>query len=407
VASTDYRDVRVETSGQGLSIRMSVENRSQKQWRCESFSIGWQVFDPASNRFIREGEWTPLARDTGPGEAAAVDLNIDFPPEAGDYRIYVSPIDTESGWLYDQGERFLMIDAVVENERAAVLRTELTTRRALLRRGLLRAIPRIFAQPFVTMSRHRALIRSMVRRDIMARYRGSFGDLFWTVLNPLLLMLTYYFVFGVVLRTRFGADQSSGSFLLYFLAGMLPWLAFSEPVGRSPNSILEHRTFVKKLVFPLDTLSVNHAMAGLVTEVFALGVFLCFLVVLRGHIPWTVGWLPALLIPQILFTLGVCWFLAALGVFVRDLAQVIGFILTLWFFITPICYPEQSVPAGAVAILSKNPMFVLVRAYRAIFLEGHRPELIPLLVFWMVAVAVFLCGHAWFYKLRKTFADVI
>ncbi len=407
MASTNYRDVRVETLGHGLSIRMSVENRSQKRWRCESFSIGWQVFDPASNRFIREGEWTPLARDTGPGEAVAVDLNIDFPPEAGDYRIYVSPIDTESGWLYDQGERFLMIDAVVANERAAVVRTELTTRRGLLRRGLLKAIPRMFTQPFATMSRHRALIRSMVRRDIMARYRGSFGDLFWTVLNPLLLMLTYYFVFGVVLRTRFGADQSSGSFLLYFLAGMLPWLAFSEPVGRSPNSILEHRTFVKKLVFPLDTLSVNHALAGLVTEVFALGVFLCFLVALRGHVPWTVGWLPALLIPQILFTLGVCWFLAALGVFVRDLAQVIGFILTLWFFITPICYPEQSVPAAAVAILSKNPMYVLVRAYRAIFLEGHRPDLIPLLVFWMAGVAMFLCGHAWFYKLRKTFADVI
>lgn len=407
MASTEYHDVRVESSGPGLSIRMSVENRSQKQWRCESFSIGWQVFDPASNRFIREGEWTPLTRDTGPGEAVPVDLNIDFPPETGDYRIYVSPIDTESGWLYDRGERFLMIDAVVANERAAVVRTELTTRRALLRRGVLRAIPRIFSQPFATMTRHRALIRSMVRRDIMARYRGSFGDLFWTVLNPLLLMLTYYFVFGVVLRTRFGADQSSGSFLLYFLAGMLPWLAFSEPVGRSPNSILEHRTFVKKLVFPLDTLSVNHALAGLVTEVFALAVFLCFLVALRGHVPLSVGWLPALLIPQILFTLGVCWFLAALGVFVRDLAQVIGFILTLWFFITPICYPEQSVPASAMAILSKNPMFVLVRAYRAIFLEGHAPALFPLLVFWVIAIAVFLCGHAWFYKLRKTFADVI
>ena len=185
-----------------------MENRSQKQWRCESFSIGWQVFDPASNRFIREGEWTPLTRDTGPGEAVPVDLNIDFPPETGDYRIYVSPIDTESGWLYDRGERFLMIDAVVANERAAVVRTELTTRRALLRRGVLRAIPRIFSQPFATMTRHRALIRSMVRRDIMARYRGSFGDLFWTVLNPLLLMLTYFLCSASCCELALGADPS-------------------------------------------------------------------------------------------------------------------------------------------------------------------------------------------------------
>jgi lipopolysaccharide transport system permease protein len=241
----------------------------------------------------------------------------------------------------------------------------------------------------------------------MARYRGSFGDVFWTVLNPLLLMLTYYFVFGVVLRTRFGADTSSAGFLLYFLAGMMPWLAFSEPVGRSPHVVLEHRTFVKKLVFPLDTLSVNHAVSGLVTEVFALAVFLCFLIALRGHVPWTVVWLPVLLIPQLLFTLGLCWFLAALGVFVRDLAQVMGFLLTLWFFVTPICYPEQSMPQGALAILGKNPLFILVRAYRAIFLEGRAPDVRPIVLFWILALAVFLCGHAWFYKLRKTFADVI
>ena len=90
----------------------------------------------------------------------------------------------------------------------------------------------------------------MARRDVLARYRGSFGDVFWTVLNPLLLMGTYFFVFGIVLQTRFGPDASRTGFALYFLAGMLPWLAFSEPVGRSPHVIWEHRNFVKKLVFP-------------------------------------------------------------------------------------------------------------------------------------------------------------
>jgi lipopolysaccharide transport system permease protein len=402
-----YRDIQVEADGPAINIRLQVENKSQAEWKQGAVSIGWQLFDPDSNRFIREGEWTPLAHDTKPGDSVPVDLSIAFPPEPGGYRIYVSPIDHEAGWLYDHGSRFLMIDAVMQNESAQVLKTELTTRRAMLWRSLIHAIPRIFTQPFATMVRNRALIRSMVRRDIMARYRGSFGDVFWTVLNPLLLMLTYYFVFGVVLRTRFGADQSSAGFLLYFLAGMLPWLAFAEPVGRSPHVVLEHRTFVKKLVFPLDTLSVNHALSGLVTEVFGVAVFLCFLIALRHHVPPTVAWLPVLLIPQLMFTLGLCWFLAAIGVFVRDLAQVIGFLLTLWFFVTPICYPEQSLPQSALAILGKNPMFVLVRAYRAIFLEGHAPDARPIVLFWIVAAAVFLLGHAWFYKLRKTFADVI
>ena len=387
-------------AGETISVRLQVESKP-------AVSIGWQLFDPESNRFLREGEWTALPKDARPGEAVPVDLHIGFPLGPGGYRIYVSAIDPQRGWLYTRGDRFVMIDAMVAAGRVEVLKTELTTRRALLARGLLRGLPRLFARPLATIARNRALIRSMVKRDITARYRGSFADLFWTVLNPLLLMLTYYFVFGVVLRTRFGTDQSSGGFVLYFLAGMLPWLAFSEPVGRASNSMLEHRTFVKKLVFPLDTLSVNHVAAGLVTEAFALLVFLCFLFAMRVQVHWTVAWLPVLLVPQLLFTIGVCWFLAALGVFVRDLAQVMGFLLTLWFFITPICYPEQSMPASAIGLLSKNPMFVLVRGYRAIFLEGQAPHALPVAAMWILSVAVFFAGHAWFYKLRKTFADVI
>jgi lipopolysaccharide transport system permease protein len=191
---------------------------------------------------------------------------------------------------------------------------------------------------------------------------------------------------------------------------MLPWLAFSEPAGRAAHVILEHRNFVKKLIFPLETLPVNQVVAGLVTELFATAVFLVALLLIRGAIPSSVVWLPLLLIPQLLFTLGICWFLAALGAYVRDLGQIMGFVLTLWFFITPICYPETSLstlPAGAFAVLRKNPFYVLVRGYRAIFLEGHPPELSALAKLWVVALIVFLLGHAWFYKLRKSFADVI
>ena len=125
----------------------------------------------------------------------------------------------------------------------------------------------------------------MARRDILARYRGSFGDVFWTVLNPLLLMATYFFVFGIVLRRP---DQSRSAFALYFLAGMLPWLAFSEPVGRASYVILEYRNFVKKLVFPLETLPVNLVIAGAVTQVFAMAIFLVGLLAARGSIPLTV-----------------------------------------------------------------------------------------------------------------------
>ncbi len=123
--------------------------------------------------------------------------------------------------------------------------------------------------------------------------------------------------------------------------------------------------------------------------------------------PWSVVWLPALLVPQILFTAGITWFLAALGVFLRDLGQIIGFLLTLWFFLTPICYPETSLPKEFLPLFSRNPMYVLVEGYRAVFLEHQPPDFHSLLRFWAIAVVVFVLGHGWFYKLRKMFADII
>jgi lipopolysaccharide transport system permease protein len=247
----------------------------------------------------------------------------------------------------------------------------------------------------------------MVRRDILARYRGSAGDVLWTILNPLLLMGTYFFVFGIVLQSRFGPDNSRTGFALYFLAGMLPWLAISEAIGRAPHVIVEHRNFVKRLVFPVEVLPVAQVITGIVTQAFAIAIFLVVLFVIRGSIPATVFWLPVIVFPQVMFTLGVAWLLAALGVYLRDLGQVIGFLLTLWFFITPICYPETSLPPEAAGILSKNPVYVLVRAYRTMFLDGYSLAWHSVWKLWTVSMITFLLGHAWFYKLRKTFADVI
>jgi lipopolysaccharide transport system permease protein len=403
----EFRDVEARAEGSALQIRVVLENKSRQNWKPESFFLGWQFFDPDTNFFIQEGEWTALPNEVRPGETVELNMSIVFPPEAGGYVIYVSPIQQPEGWAYQRGEPFLRIEAATSDGQVRVLGQGITTKRAQRIRRMRRALPKFFSSPLETIGKNHRLIRSMAKRDILARYRGSFADVFWTVLNPILLMATYFFVFGVVMRSRFGADQSSTSFALYFLAGMLPWLAFSEPAGRAPHVILEHRNFVKKLIFPLATLPVNQVLAGLVTEMFAAVVFLVALLLIRGAIPETVLWLPVLLIPQLLFTMGLCWFLAALGVFARDLGQIMGFMLTLWFFVTPICYEEGHLPAGAMAILRKNPIFVLVRGYRAIFLEHHAPELLPLMKLWAVALVVFFVGHAWFYKLRKSFADVI
>ena len=311
-------------------------------------------------------------------------------------------------WFYERGWPFLRIDVDVRDDGARLLRHwGITNRAAVGRRLAMRALGRAIWWPVATCWRNQSLIRTLVRRDILSRYSGSFAGAFWTVLSPLLLMLTYFFVFGVVLRSRVPGDPSPVSFALYLLSGMLPWLAFSEAAGRAPGILLEHRNFIKKLRFPVEILPVNLAVTGLVTEFFGLALFVIAVFAVRGRLPATALFIPLIAIPQFLFTAGLCWFLAALGAFVRDLAQINGFLLTVWFFITPICYPEQSMPAVAVAYLEKNPFYILVHAYRAVLLDGVSPDWTPLAWLTAISALVFIAGHAWFYKLRKSFADLL
>ena len=402
--------MKVHVGAQGTSLQVSVviDNESRQTWTPENFSLGWQLYDPQSSVFIEEGAWAPVPADVPPGASARFDLEIPFQPDSGAYEVYVSPIQPPDGWAYARGGRFVRIRVEAGNDQLQILGHEITTIRSVRWRRMWSALPKLIASPLLAVVQNHRLIRSMARRDILARYRGSFGDVFWTVLNPLLLMATYFFVFGIVLRTRFGPDQSRTGFALYFLAGMLPWLAFSEPVGRAAFVIMEHRNFVKKLVFPLDTLPINQVVSGLVTELFGAAVFVVALLIVRHSVPATVLWLPVLVVPQLLFTLGVCWFLAALGVYMRDLGQIMALVLTIWFYVTPICYPESiNVSPAISAVMRQNPLYVLVRGYRAVFLEGHAPELFPLVKLWVIALALFFLGHIWFYRLRKSFADVI
>jgi lipopolysaccharide transport system permease protein len=338
-------------------------------------------------------------------------MQIVLPAEPGEYNIYVSVMREHVAWFYNEGWPFLLVDIVVEDGGTAkLLGWRIADKRSVARRRLIHSISKAFSLPLQSIWRNRNLIRTLVRRDVLSRYSGSFGGAFWAVLNPLMLMLTYFFVFGLVLQSRFGNDTSRSGFALYFLAGMLPWLAFSEAVGRSPFIMVEHRGFIRKLVFPVETLPVNLVASGLVTEFFGIVLFVIALLLVRGHVPVTALYLPALVIPQILLTAGICWFLAALGVFVRDLAQINGYILTVWFFLTPICYAEaslNSLPPLALRLLTKNPIFVLVRGYRSILLESKAPDWTALAWLTTASILIFLLGHAWFYKLRKSFADLI
>lgn len=369
--------------------------------------LGWQVLDTESGAYLREGEHRLL--DGVPGEPYEAEEEIlltrDSLPQ-GRSRVVVSVLSAR-GWRYRAGDRYVRLDVERQEGVIRLCKCRASARSMEWLPALLRALRLAFTLPLRTIVRHHSLIRTMVWRDLLGRYRGSFAGLFWSVLNPLLLMATYYFVFGVVLQARFGGDPSREGFVLYFLAGMLPWLPFSEALGRAPGVLVDHATFIKKLVFPVETLPINLVVSGLVTQAFAIAVFLAGLVLFRGAIPASALWLPVLLAPQVLLTLGCCWLFAALGLLFRDLAQVMGFLLTVVFFLTPICYPEESLPAAVKPVLGLNPFLHLVRAFRDVLLQGHAPETGPFVGLCAVSALVFLGGYTVFHKLRRSFADLL
>jgi len=181
---------------------------------------------------------------------------------------------------------------------------------------------------------------------------------------------------------------------------MIPWLAFSEAAGNSSAS----------WSFPSKPCPSTWSYSGLVGEALTLILFTAGLWIIRGHIPATVLYLPLLLIPQILFSMGVTWLVAVVGAYFRDLIQVSGYLLTVWFFTTPICYPEKQfdqLPKPMRSFLIHNPIYILVQGYRAIFLQSRAPDWRALAWLTAFSLALFLFGHATFYKLRKSFADIL
>lgn len=257
------------------------------------------------------------------------------------------------------------------------------------------------------LARNRELIRSMVVRDFVGRYRGSFIGLYWSIINPLVLMALYTVVFSTFLKVRFSTADSPIDFALYLLCAMLPWNAFAEGLTRSANVIRENVNLVKRAVFPLEILPLNLALSALIHEVIGLVLLTALIAIINKRLYWTILMVPLLLGIQLLFAMGMNWVTASLCVFLRDIGQMIGLVLTVWMFLTPIFYPESIIPARLRIVLWLNPMARLVRYYRMVLLGGELPNPIDLAILAIGMALIFLIGYFWFSKTKKVFADVI
>lgn len=262
--------------------------------------------------------------------------------------------------------------------------------------------------PLTMLSREGRLIMQLTRREIASRYRGSMLGILWSLLNPLFLLGVYTFVFGGVFRMKWRPGmESTADFAAIVFAGMIVHGFFAECAGRAPALVIANPNYVKKVVFPLATLVWPTVLAAL----FQLGV--SFVVLLAFLAFGSVGLHPTLLLaplviaPLVLVTLGACWFIASVGVYLRDIGQTIGLVITLLLFLSPVFYPLSAVPAPFRPLVEANFLTFIIEEFRAVVIEGAWPNWSGLALYALGGVAVAWAGLYWFVRSRKGFADVM
>tara|TARA_B110000483_G_scaffold32152_1_gene39008 strand:+ start:93 stop:944 length:852 start_codon:yes stop_codon:yes gene_type:complete len=257
--------------------------------------------------------------------------------------------------------------------------------------------------------RNRHLIVQMTRREVVGRYKGSALGLAWSFLTPILMLAVYTFVFSVVFKARWGTDgdESKTQFALVLFVGMIVHGLFAEVLNRAPGLILSNVNYVKKVVFPLDVLPVIAMGAALFHASISLAVLLIAFALFNGYLHWTIIFVPVVLLPLVILTLGVAWIFASLGVFLRDVGQTVGIITTVMLFLAPIFYPVTALPEEVRPLIMANPLTFIIEEARGVVILGRMPEWTGLGIYTLAATAVAWAGFAWFQKTRKGFADVL
>lgn len=261
---------------------------------------------------------------------------------------------------------------------------------------------------FAGIWRNRQLVAQMTRREVVGRYRGSVVGLAWSFFNPVLMLVVYTFVFSVAFKARWGTGhESQADFAVILFVGMIVHGLFAECINRAPGLILANANYVKKVIFPLEILPVIAMGSALFHSIVSLAVLLGAIVLLGAGLSWTILLLPAVLLPLLLGTMGVAWFLASLGVYVRDVAQMTGMVTTVMMFLSPVFYPLSALPEKYQAWLQLNPLTYIIEEARRVTIFGQVPEPSTWLAYMLGSIAMAWLGFFWFQKTRKGFADVI
>lgn len=254
---------------------------------------------------------------------------------------------------------------------------------------------------------HRGLLLSLVQRDIETRYRGTLLGFFWAVVYPLMMLAVYAFVFGGIFNSRWGSQGGMTDFVQMLYCGLIVHGIFSETLTRSPSAVLSNPGYVKKVVFPLELLPLCQLVSAAFNGIVSL-ILLCLFLLWQHHtLPATAFLTPLILAPLLLLTAGAAWFLAALGIFFRDVGQMINVVMAVLMFLSPVFYPVSSTPPVAQQFIYLNPLTYPMEELRAVVVQGVSPNWLHWLGYLGVSALVALGGLWFFQRSRPAFADVI
>lgn len=255
----------------------------------------------------------------------------------------------------------------------------------------------------------RTLIWQLLRREIYSRYRGSALGLLWSLATPLIMLAIYTFVFQFIFKSRWtdGAGETTLNFAIVLFLGLTIHAVIGEVLTKSPTLITSNPNFVKKIVFPLELLSYVTLLNAIVTFLISFGLLLIFIFIELQKVPLTALFLPLILLPYFILLLGLSWFLAALGVYLRDIQQIVGTLSTLLLFLSPIFYSINILPENLQSLIFLNPLSFIVESARTVLIYGKLPDFIGLGIYSLVALVIALMAYRFFQKVRPGFADVL
>lgn len=256
-----------------------------------------------------------------------------------------------------------------------------------------------------TLTSHSYLLGQLIKRDVLLRYRGAMFGVAWVFLNPLIMLVIFAYVFGHIFQARWPQQETGAPFWLVLYSGLIAFNIFAEAVSRAPASVRGTPSYVKKIIFPVEILPLVPLGAALVHGTFNFFIMLAALG-WTGHISASVVLYPLMLLPLLLLALGLSWFFAAWGVFIKDMSQIVPPFVQMLMFLSPVLYPASAVPEGLRPLYHFNPLGAVIESCRNAAL-GQAIDWQNWGTAFIVGLATALLGHAFFRHSRDEFADVL